>query len=302
MTEGQLTNGSIETDRLPEGVLEYAVWEPPGYETGQTLPLIVNLHGGGGSRDNLESLLPAVEAATRAGDLPAAVWTSPSAGRSFYMDFKDGTADWESVIIEAYIPALMRQYGVSDANDVVLTGASMGGMGALRMAFKYPERFGAVAVLEPAIEAALKWDELTVTDTFYRKDQYGVIFGDPVDPDYWTANHPTAIADRLPRSLDSLDIYFEAGDVDDLRLYRGAEFLHRVLFDHGVKHEYRLVRGADHIGAEFMKQRFVNLLGFVNRHFNPVDEGLQGKMVKKAMSAFIDTTELEADVPLPSHR
>ena len=87
------------------------------------------------------------------------------------------------------------------------------------MAFKYPEKFGAVAVLEPAIEAAFHWVDLTESDTFYREDIYPTIFGDPIDPVYWEANHPTAIANADPRSLDNLNIYFEVGDVDDLKLY-----------------------------------------------------------------------------------
>ena len=33
-----------------------------------------------------------------------------------------------------------------------------------------------------------------------------------------------------------------------LWLYEGAEFLHRVLWDQKIRHEYRLYYGADHIG------------------------------------------------------
>ena len=300
--EGNFINTSFKTDRLPNGELEYAVWEPPGYIAGQSLPLIISLHGGGGSQADLENLLPTVSKAMAKGDFPPAIWSMPSAERSFYMDAKDGSADWEAVLVDEYIPALMQQYGITESQNVVITGASMGGMGGLRIAFKHPEKFGAVAVLEPAIEAALNWEDLIVSDTFYRQDVYPIIFGNPVDPEYWKANHPTSIANTDPRSLDDLNIYFEVGDVDDLKLYRGGEFLHRVLFDHGVKHEYRLVRGADHISSEFMSRRFANLLGFVNRHFNPVEEGLQSKAIKKALSVAVGGAELGPDVPLSAHR
>ena len=300
--EGSLINTNLKTVRLPDGVLEYAVWEPPGYVIGQAVPLIISLHGGGGSQEYLETLLPLISKAMAAGDFPVAIWSTPSAGRSFYMNAKAGTADWESVIVDEYMPALMQQYGVTDANNVVITGVSMGGMGGLRIAFKHPQKFGAVAVLEPAIEAALNWEDLGASDTFYREDVYPEIFGNPVDPAYWKANHPTAIADAQPRSLDNLNIYFEVGDVDDLKLYRGGEFLHRVLFDHGVKHEYRLVRGADHVGSEFLDVRFSDLLRFVNRHFNPVEEGLKTIALKKAMAAFVGDVDFEPDVPLSAHR
>ncbi|MDB9997446.1 esterase family protein [Gammaproteobacteria bacterium] len=302
LSNGNLINTSLKTTQLPDGGLEYAVWEPPGYKAGQKLSLIISLHGGGGSQKELESWVPLILEEMAKGDFPAAIWSMPSAGRSFYMNAKDGSADWESVIVDEYIPAVMRQYGITDTNNVVITGISMGGMGGLRIAFKYPEKFGAVAVLEPAIEAAFNWEALSTSDTFYREDIYTKIFGNPVDPEYWKANHPTAIANAHPRSLDDLNIYIEVGDVDDLKLYRGVEFLHRVLFDHGVEHEYRLVRGADHVGSEFMKLRFVNMLGFVNRHFNPVEEGVRSIGFKKLLSAIADDSDLELDVPLRSHR
>ena len=302
LSNGNLINTSLKTTQLPDGGLEYAVWEPPGYKAGQTLSLIISLHGGGGSQKELESWVPLILEEMAKGDFPAAIWSMPSAGRSFYMNAKDGSADWESVIVDEYIPAVMRQYGITDTNNVVITGVSMGGMGGLRIAFKYPEKFGAVAVLEPAIEAAFNWEALSTSDTFYREDIYTKIFGNPVDPEYWKANHPTAIANAHPRSLDDLNIYIEVGDVDDLKLYRGVEFLHRVLFDHGVEHEYRLVRGADHVGSEFMKLRFVNMLGFVNRHFNPVEEGVRSIGLKKLLSAIADDSDLELDVPLRPHR
>ena len=302
LSNGNLINTSLKTTQLPDGGLEYAVWEPPGYKAGQKLSLIISLHGGGGSQKELESWVPLILEEMAKGDFPAAIWSMPSAGRSFYMNAKDGSADWESVIVDEYIPAVMRQYGITDTNNVVITGISMGGMGGLRIAFKYPEKFGAVAVLEPAIEAAFNWEALSTSDTFYREDIYTKIFGNPVDPEYWKANHPTAIANAHPRSLDDLNIYIEVGDVDDLKLYRGVEFLHRVLFDHSVEHEYRLVRGADHVGSEFMKLRFVNMLGFVNRHFNPVEEGVRSIGLKKLLSAIADDSDLELDVPLRPHR
>jgi S-formylglutathione hydrolase len=42
-------------------------------------------------------------------------------------------------------------------------GISMGGMGSLRMAFKDPTSFLAVAALEPAIEAAYSYDTTACT-------------------------------------------------------------------------------------------------------------------------------------------
>ena len=54
----------------------------------------------------------------------------------------------------------------------------------------------------------------------------------------------------------------ECGDEDQYGLFRGAELLHRILYDGDVKHEYRLVRGAGHVGPSF-RGRFMNALEFL---------------------------------------
>ena len=93
LNKGNLINTSLKTTQLPDGSLEYAVWEPPGYKIGQKLPLIISLHGGGGSQEELESWVPSILEEMAKGDFPAAIWSMPSAGRSFYMNAKDGSAD-----------------------------------------------------------------------------------------------------------------------------------------------------------------------------------------------------------------
>jgi len=45
-----------------------------------------------------------------------------------------------------------------------------------------------------------------------------------------------------------LQIYRDCGDEDMFLLFEGSEFLHRVLYDARIKHEYHLVLGADHLG------------------------------------------------------
>ena len=49
---------------------------------------------------------------------------------------------------------------------------------------------------------------------------------------------------------------------------QGTEFVHRVLFDAGISHEYRLVKGADHVGASLVP-RSLDALAFIGRQLNP---------------------------------
>ncbi|MHA1257667.1 MAG: hypothetical protein ACTSPS_18945, partial [Promethearchaeota archaeon] len=59
----------------------------------------------------------------------------------------------------------------------------------------------------------------------------------------------------------------EVGTEDMLGLYRGAEFIHHLLFDKRIRHEFRMVYGADHIGPS-LNERFINGFSFLNRVIN----------------------------------
>ena len=238
--------------KLVPGPVEVAILLPPTFaQHKQPHQLLLWLHGGGGSSAYLSrELRPVVEAAWARGDLPPLVVAVPSARRSFYMDYRDGTEKWETLLLKELLPLLQSKYHLrQDRNGRFIGGYSMGGMGSLRIVFKHPDQFAAVAAIAPAIEPVFRFDAIHPFDRAYRNNGiYETIYGDPVDQAYWQANHPPAVArDRIQVLADSgLKIYFEVGDADSLGLYRGGEFLHRLLLKGNVRHEYRLVHGADH--------------------------------------------------------
>jgi S-formylglutathione hydrolase len=211
-----------------------------------------------------------LERAINQGLLPPAVSVMPSAGRSFYMDFKDGSEKWEAFIIQDLLPYMRKNFDVAPGRKgTFITGISMGGMGSLRIAFKHPEMFQGVASQEPGIEPALTFDEIKLRDRFWRSDElFQQIYGKPVDKAYWAANNPATIASRAPDRLLGLGIYLEVGDQDMFYLDQGTEYLHRVLFDAGIGHEYRLVKGADHVGAS-LPPRVLDAFAFIGRQINP---------------------------------
>ncbi|MEE8400485.1 MAG: alpha/beta hydrolase-fold protein [Desulfobacterales bacterium] len=267
-----LIEAEFDTDLIP-GPLEYAIFLPDGYdETSDAYPLLYILHGGGGSRDFLSQMKPSVEELTEEGKLPKLVVVTPSALRSFYMDYSDGSQQWETLITGSFLTHLRATYNVrSDRQGTLLFGISMGGMGALRMGFKHPDIFGGLAALEPGIEPELAFGDIKPEDRFYRPPElYQTIYGNPVDEAYWKQNNPANIALKHARTIaaSGLEIYLECGDQDGFGLDRGAEFLHRILRDNGIGHEYHLVRGADHVGAT-LASRSQEGLAFLNRVLNP---------------------------------
>ena len=208
----------------------------------------------------------------KSGALPKMVIVTPSATRSFYMDYKDGSQKWESFIMGPFLEHLRETYKVTrERKGTLLFGISMGGLGGLRLGFKYPDKFEALAVLEPGIDPALKWKDVKPRNRFYRSDQLmQTIFGKPLDEGYWEANNPASIcvanADKIRAS--GLEIYIDAGDQDAFNINEGTEFMHRILWDYKIAHEYHLVRGADHVGRT-IRPRTIEALQFLTRVLNP---------------------------------
>ncbi len=246
-------------DFAPEGVL-YAAILPPHYEKGGPIPLCLVLHGGGGTHQNLVDSKPIYDELWASGALPPMVLASASISPlGFYLDHPGNKVRWETFIAHDFIAHLRRTYKVgNDRNSTIITGISMGGHGSLRIAFRNPDRFAAVAVLEPAVDPALRLDDVTERNHFFYPpvlksggDASADLFvGTSRDAELFKANNPASVAvanaDAIRKS--GLAIYIEAGDDDVFNLHDGAEFLHRVLWDLDISHEYHMVRGADHVG------------------------------------------------------
>lgn len=268
--QGTMQDFTLKSDNVP-GSVDVSVYTPPQYASGKKpMPLVIVLHGGNGSSRDLSRFSGVIEREMTAGRLAPMVLAMPSARRSLYMDFKDGSQRWEQFILNDLIPDLRRRLNVADsAERTCIAGISMGGLGALRIAFKHPHLFRAVAALEPAIEPALSWTDVGPAVLFWRPETVlHPIFGNPIDLAYWQDNNPATIASRSPKRLQGLSIYFEVGDQDMLHLYDGAEFLHRILFDARIAHEFRLVHGAEHVGPSVLP-RMIDALGFLQRQLEP---------------------------------
>ena len=271
--ESELRPGTFSSDLVPSPVAYYALL-PPGYATDtEPLPLVLGLHGGGGSREGLARQKPIFDELWATGALPPMVIVMPSVTeRSFYLDRRDGSERWESFLVGPFLEHLRTEYRVRrDRRGTMITGISMGGMGSLRMAFKHPDVFGAVAGMEPGIEPILAWSEMLPKHRFWRSDELMLAgFGHEVngraviDEEHFAANNPATIVVRDAEKLraSGLKILLEAGDADLFWLYEGTEFLHQVLWDHKIRHEYRLYYGAEHVGrtlGERTRQAFLFL-------------------------------------------
>ena len=264
--------GDFPSNLVPKPV-PYAVLLPDGYKDGPPLPLLIYLHGGGGNRTSINRLQATFDELWNSGKLPKMVVATPSVTpRCFYMDYKDGTEKWETLIMGPLRSFLQETYHASsDPKRNFMMGPSMGGMGTARMGLKYPEKFAAIAIQEPGIEPIFHWKDMQPRMRFWRSDElFEVSYGKPVDPVYWEANNPASIARANAKRIiaSGMQIYLDVGDKDMFGLHEGTEFLHRVLWDNHIEHEYHLVHGADHVGRS-LRGRNIEALEFFTRVLNP---------------------------------
>ena len=121
----------------------------------------------------------------------------------------------------------------------------MGGYGALRFAFKYPQMFSAVAAqmaalgdtLPPALSAA------AALSPGGRQPDAGSVFGIPPDEAFWEQNSPLTLARGGSARFRGLKIYFDCGDQDDYGFDAGARSLDRILTRGGIAHEFHIYPG-----------------------------------------------------------
>jgi pimeloyl-ACP methyl ester carboxylesterase len=300
-TTSLLSTHELETGLVPSPVA-YRLLRPspafgPALTPGLDYPLLLCLHGGNGSADFLDTLTPIFKTLWADGTLPPMVVATPSAGRSFYLDRFDGTVLWESFLLSEFIPHLIDTTGAGRKGvAVALAGVSMGGLGVLRLAFRHPDRFVSVAAIEPGIEESTRFNNLLLRDRVYRDDALmHELFGNPIDLDHFHNNHPRAIAERNGHLIAAagLDVYIECGDEDLLHLQYGAEALHRQLFAHGIDHEYRLVRGGNHVGST-LSDRVTDALRFIGHSIAALDKPTRKPdPVVEMFTAYVSPQELD---------
>ena len=139
-----------------EATVKMSVLLPPGYDPkGPELPLLINLHGGGGNREFPFRWTAFYSQLFNDGILPPTVIVSFAGGQeSFY-----------SGALEQFVSGELplwanQQYGSSlDPQKRLLTGISMADYGLLKIGLKYPDQFEVVAPMEPAIMPAMERPE-----------------------------------------------------------------------------------------------------------------------------------------------
>ncbi len=235
--------------------LGYAIYLPPAYETGNAeYPVLYFLHGANenerrwSTRGFTDLTLDRMVADGEIGEFIVAI---PFGANSFYTNSASGE-DWEDMVVDEFVPMIESEYRAQGTRrGRAISGISMGGYGALKIAMRRPDLFGSVSA-----HSAMLIDDLDAVSVNPRTEQlyatlFEGIFGLSEGMERWTANDPLRLAATAP-GVETLRIYFDCGTEDDYGFFEGARRLHEVLEARGVEHEFHLHPG-DH-GWEYARR------------------------------------------------
>lgn len=252
-----LAQGRAECRSAPSKILghpvSYCVILPPSYDSQvtQRYPVLYSLHGLGGSSETLidSGGLDVIEDLWSQKQISEFLIVTPDAGRSFYVNSRDGKVRYQDFFIREFIPYIESHYHIkADRQHRGISGMSMGGYGALRFAFLYPNLFGSGSAHSAALVEKSPAANLTGGQAIGVTRFLGSAFGIPFDPAYWQRESPFAIVRDTPHisSLQKgeLKIYFDCGTDDSYGFDRGAQAFHDLLVSRKIPHEFHLYPGS----------------------------------------------------------
>lgn len=270
-TQNFAATGRVECNttrsKILGGTVRYCVVLPPSFdaEKSRQFPILYFLHGLG---DNEESFIHTgawnlTEDLRQRGLIGDFLIATPDGGASFYINSKDGKVHYEKFLLEEFFPLIEKRYRVAPGRGHrAIGGISMGGYGALHLAFRHPELFSSVSAHSAALIERLPVF-LGPAPNSPRSRVLGEVFGVPPDAAFWDRNSPLTLARTA--DLRGLKIYFDCGNQDDYGFEAGAAALDKILSGRRIAHEYHLYPGRH--DAAYFSEHLPAALEFASRGF-----------------------------------
>jgi S-formylglutathione hydrolase FrmB len=231
--------------------VRYCVFLPANYSSpdakARRYPVLYLLHGLGGNEQEMAlsgewTVLQDLRRDHKAGDFLVA---APDGWDTFYVNSRDGKTLYSDFFLHEFIPFIERTYRVRAGRAARgITGFSMGGYGALRIAFANPELFGSVS----AHSAALMRDPPQGVNAGAAGGNLAArlltsVYGNPIDAKFWDLNSPFLLAKKNFVLLAKTKIYFDCGTEDSYGFNHGASELDKALNALQIPHEFHLYPG-----------------------------------------------------------
>lgn len=208
--------------------MPYGIYLPPSYDStpNRHYPVLYMLHGAGGHYSEWVAygLPEKAEDLTWAGQIQPLIIVMPQGDQSYWSNHTDTDGerwgDYVAFDLVAHIDATYRT--IPEATSRAVGGLSMGGFGALQLAFNHPDIFGVVGGHSPALHDHGKLSDLFASEEVFAQAD------------------PLALALRLDPS-SAPQIWVDTGADDEWS--ERTLILAGELDERGINHEIRVLPG-----------------------------------------------------------
>jgi len=245
--QGRIDCTSLKS-RILHRAVRYCVMLPANYEKeSKKYPVLYFLHGLGENEQALVrtggwGLIEDLQRKNKVGDF---LMVAPEGRGTFFINSADGRDPYGDFLVKEFLSHIETHYRIRRTRrSRGVTGLSMGGYGALRLAFAHPELFGSVSVQSAALITQTSAQLNTDLKNAGPLGQLLVsVFGNPIDVVHWKQNNPFDLARKNQIQIKSQAIYINCGDHDEYGFATGATRMHKQLLSESVRHEFHLYPG-----------------------------------------------------------
>nr|WP_246333551.1 alpha/beta hydrolase family protein [Aureimonas mangrovi] len=270
------------------------VYVPDGPVPAEGWPVLYLLHGHDGNERSwadLGGIQARLDRLIADGTIAPLLVVMPDAGNSWYVDSADvdGPGDYETAITVDLVAHVEANYPAQkSAAGRAIAGLSMGGFGAIRLAYAHPQLYTATASLSGALWNNVPSEDISddpddlrlIADSvFFHRidadtigtgrilpstgDHFAGAFGEPFEAARFNAHNVfTLLQQAVDSDVPLPKTYLTAGDDDGFNLWRGAISLHETLIADGRTSELRITDG-DHVWS-LWSVSIVDVLRFID--------------------------------------
>jgi enterochelin esterase family protein len=183
------------------------------------------LHGGSGSKDEWRAygLVDAVDRLIATNEIGAMIVVLPQGDDGYWVNHANSGPRWGDYLTQDIVRDVdSRLRTLADRDHRAIAGLSMGGAGALQLAFNNPDLFRVVGAHSPSL---------------HLDDGTFPILGSGAE---FALREPLELASDAP-GIEVLDIWIDVGDHDPW--LERDQMLHQVLAQRGIDHHWNVLQG-----------------------------------------------------------
>ncbi|WP_183575053.1 alpha/beta hydrolase [Mucilaginibacter sp. X5P1] len=214
--------------------IKAVVVKPDDYSTSKKFPTVYLLHGAGGKYSDWVTNVPDKQTVQKLADLYDIIVVCPDGNvTSWYFDSPvDQAYKYETYISSELVSYIDSHYAtIKDRSKRAITGLSMGGHGALYLAFRHQDVFGACGSMSGGVDLTPFPDNWDLAKRLGKYSEY---------PKRWEENSVINMIYLL--TPDKLAITFDCGSSDFF--YQVNKNLHEALLEHNIPHDFTVRPGA----------------------------------------------------------